>query len=159
MSLSLHSSMECGGSISRGSRNSSDMVSEKSRIGLISSRISSSPDSEPGSALARHSSLPISHLNEAVCRARRSGTSSGSLMRAKEIRRGAREEEVGADVVRDAAKWGPYDARWLARTPSDPPPRTRRRQGSEQVSGQRKRAVYTQDRLLSRWPGEPGRRM
>src|SRR3954463_5342648 len=95
MSLSLHSSMECGGSISRGSRNSSDMVWEKSRIGLISSRISSSPDSEPGSALARHSSLPISHLNEAVCSARRSGTSSGSVMRAKEIRRGAREEEGG----------------------------------------------------------------
>src|SRR3954470_17961823 len=110
MSLSLHSSMECGGSMSRGSRNSSDMVSEKSRIGLISSRISSSPESQPPAAGARQSSLPISHLNEAVCSARRSGTSSGSVMRAKEIRGGAKEEEVGAEVERDAAKWGPSES-------------------------------------------------
>src|SRR3954469_21442193 len=159
MSLSLHSSMECGGSISRGSRNSSDMVSEKSRMGLISSRISSRPDSVPGAAVARHSSAPISHLNDAVCSARRSGTSSGSVMRAKERRRGAREEEDGAEVVRDAAKWGPSETRWLARTPSDPPRNARERQRGEQVGGQRKRAVYTQDRLLSRWPDRADHRV
>src|SRR3954471_1395900 len=156
MSLSLHSSMECGGSISRGSRNSSDMVSEKSRIGLISSRISSSPDSEPGSALARHSSLPISHLNDAVCSARRSGTSSGSVMRAKEIRRGASEDVEREGEVRDAAKWGPSEARWQVRTPSGPPRDARECQRGGEVGGQRKRAVYTQDRLLSRWPGGAG---
>src|SRR5689334_4454865 len=106
MSLSLHSSTECGGSMSRGSRNSRDMVSEKSLIGLISVRISSRPDRVPGSTEARHSSSPISHLNEAVCRARRSGTSRGSAIRAKETRRGARDEEAGRldDEVRDAAK-------------------------------------------------------
>src|SRR3954464_5809131 len=159
MSLSLHSSMECGGSMSRGSRNSSDIVSLKSRMGLISSRISSRPDSEPGSADARHSSAPMSHLKEAVCSARRSGTSSGSVMRAKEIRRGASEDVAGADgVVRDAAKWGPSEARWLTRTPSDPPLTVCTGQRGEQVGGQRKRAVYTQDRLLSRWPERAGRR-
>src|SRR3954447_4486739 len=153
MSLSLHSSMECGGSMSRGSRNSSDIVSEKSRMGLISSRISSSPDSEPASAVARHSSAPMSHLNEEVCSARRSGTSSGSVMRAKEMRRGAREDVAGADgVVRDAAKWGPSEARWLTRTPRNPPLDAGRRQEGGSVGGQRNRAVYTQDRLLSRWP-------
>src|SRR5437588_12187857 len=108
MSLSLHSSTEWGGSMSRGSRNSNDMVSEKSLIGLISVRISSRPDRVPGSTEARHSSSPISHLNEAVCKARRSGTSRGSAIRAKETRRGARDEGEGRldDVVRDAAKSG-----------------------------------------------------
>src|SRR4051812_14841035 len=108
MSLSLHSSTECGGSMSFGSRNSSDMGSEKSRMGLISERISSSPHIAPGSLAARHSSAPMSHLNEAVWRARRSGTSRGSEILAKEMRRGASEDVAGADeVVRDAAKWGP----------------------------------------------------
>src|SRR3954471_5949648 len=104
MSLSLHSSTECGGSMSFGSRNSRDMVSEKSRMGLISVRISSSPHRAPGSAVARHSSAPMSHLKEAVCRARRSGTSNGSEIRAKEMRRGA-SEDVADDVERDAAKF------------------------------------------------------
>src|SRR5579875_504564 len=107
MSLSLHSSMECGGSMSFGSRNSSDMVSEKSRIGLISARISSRPEGVPGSTEERHSSAPISHLNEVVCSARRSGTSSGSLIRAKEMRRGARVDGVDA-VEREAAKCGSF---------------------------------------------------
>src|SRR6516165_5954930 len=106
MSLSLHSSIECGGSISFGSRNSSDMVSEKSRIGLISDRISSRPEAVAGSTESRHSGDPINHLNDEVCRESRSGTSSGSLIRAKEIRRGARVDGAGADE-REAAKWGP----------------------------------------------------
>src|SRR5271155_1886496 len=106
MSLSLHSSMECGGSISFGSRNSSDMVSEKSRIGLISERISSRPDGVPGSTESRHCGEPINHLNDDVCSASKFGTSSGSLIRAKEMRRGARVDGAGA-VEREAAKWGP----------------------------------------------------
>src|SRR5580704_2666948 len=106
MSLSLHSSIECGGSISFGSRNSSDMVSEKSRIGLISLRISSRPDGVPGSTESRHSGEPINHLNDEVCSASKFGTSSGSLIRAKEMRRGARVDGAGA-VEREAAKWGP----------------------------------------------------
>src|SRR5581483_5828073 len=106
MSLSLHSSMECGGSISFGSRNSSDIVSEKSRIVLISDRISSRPDAVPSAADSRHSGEPISHRNDEVCRDSRSGTSSGSVIRAKEMRRGARVDGAGA-VEREAAKWGP----------------------------------------------------
>src|SRR3954470_20159747 len=167
MSLSLHSSTECGGSMSRGSRNSRDIVSEKSLIGLISVRISSSPDRVPGSTEARHSSAPISHLNEAVCRARRSGTSRGSAMRAKEMRRGARDEGAGRldDEVRDAAKCGPSEvllcstherARRTTRDSSGTVSTTGagtsaahwRRHGA--VEGQRKRAAYLTDRLLSR---------
>src|SRR3984885_9196996 len=106
MSLSLHSSMECGGSMSFGSRNSSDIVSEKSRIGLISLRISSRPDGVPGSTDSRHSGEPINHSNDEVCSASKLGTSSGSLIRANEMRRGARVDGAGA-VERDAAKWGP----------------------------------------------------
>src|SRR3954451_15342885 len=155
MSLSLHSSTECGGSMSRGSRNSRDIVSEKSLIGLISVRISSRPDRVPGSTEARHSSAPISHLNEAVCRARRSGTSRGTAMRAKETRRGARDESAGRldDVVRDAAKCGPSEV-LLCSTHERARRTTRdssggcvgqgaahwRRHGA--VEGQRKRAAY-----------------
>src|SRR5436305_1480696 len=156
MSLSLHSSTECGGSISRGSRNSRDMVSEKSLIGLISVRISSRPDRVPGSTDSRHSSLPISHLNEVVCRARRSGTSRGSAIRAKETRRGARVEGAGRldDVVRDAAKGGPSStARRLERAC-----RTTRRELAHEssrrvqrkVEGQRKRAAYLKQVPLSK---------
>src|SRR5277367_5749687 len=103
MSLSLHSSIECGGSMSLGSRNSSDMVSEKSRIGEISLRISSRPDGVPGSTESRHSGEPINHLKDDVCNASRLGTSSGSLIRAKEIRRGARVDSAGA-MEREAVK-------------------------------------------------------
>src|SRR4051794_28046418 len=167
MSLSLHSSMECGGSMSRGSRDSRDMGSEKSFIGLISVGISSRPDRVPGSTDARHSSSPISHLNEEVCRARRSGTSRGSAIRAKEMRRGARVESAGRldDVVRDAAKGGPSRCctelstrgdrlESHARTPDDPPDCTEGggRSGQREVEGQRKRAAYLKARLLSRRP-------
>src|ERR1700760_1105946 len=44
MSLSLHSSAEYLGGSNRWSRNERDMVPEKSSMGLISSKISSSPD-------------------------------------------------------------------------------------------------------------------
>src|SRR3954462_13279573 len=95
MSLSLHSSMEYLGGSNRWSRNERDMEPEKSSIGLISSKISSRPETEfTSSRLAFceatrrvfHASLPRSQSNESTCRARRFGTSSGSRILANEMR-------------------------------------------------------------------------
>ena len=74
------------------------MVPEKSSIGEISSKISSRPDlRETSSPLstrcctsAFHSSLPTSQSKLFVWRSRSLGTSRGSEILAKEIRRGAR---------------------------------------------------------------------
>src|SRR5215472_7599310 len=89
------------------------MVPVKSSIGLISSKISSSPDCS-GTSLSpafladvtrlSQRSFPSSQSNDSVCRARRPGTSRGSLMRANEIRRVA---EAVAEALRDAANRGP----------------------------------------------------
>src|SRR6202041_3154606 len=115
MSLSLHSSAEYLGGSNRGSRNESDMVLVKSSIGLISSKISSSPDcsgtSSRPAALAASTrpfqrSLPSSQSKLSVCRASRSGTSSGSLIRANETRGGAR---AFVEALRDAANRGPSE--------------------------------------------------
>src|SRR5690242_21224319 len=115
MSLSLHSSTEYLGGSNRWSRNERDMVPEKSSIGLISSKISSSPDWVgtlllpafwAASTRAFHLSLPSSQSTELVCRARRSGTSSGSLMRAKETRFGP---VAVFEALREAAKSGPSE--------------------------------------------------
>src|SRR5216683_2850399 len=115
MSLSLHSSAEYLGGSNRWSRNESDIVPEKSSIGLISSKISSRPDCSgtslrPASLAAWtrpfHLSLPSSQSNDSVCKARRSGTFSGSVMRAKETRRGT---EVVAEALRDAANRCPSE--------------------------------------------------
>src|SRR5580658_1445370 len=120
MYLSLHSSEEYLGGSNRWSRNESDMVPEKSSIGLISSKISSRPDCS-GTSLrpaslasvirACHLSLPSSQSNESVCRASRSGTFSGSRMRAKDTRLGPRfvAEVEGAEALRDAANRGPSE--------------------------------------------------
>src|ERR1035437_10592651 len=91
------------------------MVPVKSSIGLISSKISSRPDCS-GTSLApacraasirfRQRSLPSNQSNESVCRARRSGTSRGSLKRAKETRRVA---ELVAEALREAANRGPSE--------------------------------------------------
>src|SRR5919206_3117312 len=93
MSLSLHSSRDALTSSKRGLEKDSDIEPLKSSIGLISSRISARPpeaDScSSGERVARHSGLPTSQSKEAVCRARRSGTSRGSLILAKETRSGA----------------------------------------------------------------------
>src|SRR5215467_14242522 len=113
MSLSLHSSEEYLGGSNLWSRNDRDIVPEKSSIGLISSKISSSPDCSgtslrPASLAAWirvfHLSLPSSQSNDSVCRASRSGTFRGSLIRAKETRRGPGfvAFEV-AEALRDAA--------------------------------------------------------
>ena len=117
MSRSLHSSMEYFFSSNRWSRNDSNIDPEKSSIGEISSKISSRPDlsgtSPRPAALASATracqrSLPSSQSKLSVCRARRSGTSRGSRIFAKEIRP---EAVVAVDTVwvamREAAKDGP----------------------------------------------------
>src|SRR3984885_2634693 len=115
MSLSLHSSAEYLGGSNRWSRNDRDIVPEKSSIGLISSKISSSPDCSamslrPASLAAWvrafHFSFPSSQSNESVCRASRSGTFRGSLIRANETRFGPR---FVAEALRDAANRGPSE--------------------------------------------------
>src|SRR5438552_2628381 len=115
MSLSLHSSADYLGGSKRWSRNDSDIVPEKSSIGLISSKISSRPDCSamslrPASLSAEirafHFSLPSSQSNDSVCRASRSGTFKGSLIRAKDTRRGPR---FVAEALRDAANRGPSE--------------------------------------------------
>src|SRR5689334_12455802 len=132
MSLSLHSSTEYLGGSNRWSRNDRDIVPVKSSIGLISSKISSSPDCS-GTSLSpaflaasmrpSQRSFPSSQSNDSVCRARRPGTSSGSLMRANEIRRVA---EAVAEALRDAANRGPSRVhadfhRTHAKRPTDTP--------------------------------------
>src|SRR6266700_2009984 len=115
MSLSLHSSSEYFGGSNRWSRNDRDIVPEKSSIGLISSKISSSPDCSamslrPASLAAWvrafHFSFPSSQSNESVCRASRSGTFRGSLIRANDTRFGPR---FVAEALRDAANRGPSE--------------------------------------------------
>src|SRR5215831_12180376 len=115
MSLSLHSSTEYLGGSKRWSRKDRDIVPVKSSIGLISSKISSRPDCSgmslspalcADSTRASQRSLPSSQSNESVCRARRPGTSSGSVKRAKETRRLA---GLVAEALRDAANRGPSE--------------------------------------------------
>src|SRR6201998_1079649 len=115
MSLSLHSSSEYLGGSNRWSRNDRDIVPEKSSIGLISSKISSSPDCS-GTSLrpaslaawirAFHLSFLSSQSKDSVCKASRSGTFRGSLIRAKDTRRGPR---FVAEALRDAANRGPSE--------------------------------------------------
>src|SRR6202035_2197204 len=115
MSLSLHSSSEYFGGSKRWSRNDRDIVPEKSSIGLISSKISSRPDCSamfllPASLAAWirafHFSLPSNQSNDSVCKASRSGTFRGSLIRAKETRWGPR---FVAEALREAANRGPSE--------------------------------------------------
>jgi hypothetical protein len=82
---------------------------------LISSKISSRPDWSgrslcpvffSASIRFRQRSLPSSQSKESVCRARRLGTSSGSVIRAKETRRGPGEV---AEALREAANRGPSE--------------------------------------------------
>jgi len=64
----LHSSIEALTSSNRGEEKDSDMVPEKSSIGLISSRTSSRPERAYGSLADRscQASLPISQSNDSV---------------------------------------------------------------------------------------------
>ena len=106
MSLSLHSSMEYLVGSKRWSRKLSDMEPEKSSIGEISSKISSSPEAgltsvRPASTSAWtracQASLPMSQSKLLTCSARRLGTSRGSTILANEVR----------EAVRETAKSGP----------------------------------------------------
>ncbi len=116
-SRSLHHSMVLRVSSKRWSRNESDMDPEKSSIGEISSKISSRPDRSGTSvrpsafAAATRScqrSLPSSQSKLSVCSARRSGTSSGSLIWANDRRPEAvRAVETFWDAVREAANESP----------------------------------------------------
>ena len=92
------------------------MVPEKSSIGEISSKISSSPDlvftsvrpsSRASSTRSRQAAFPTSQSKESICRSSRSGTSMGSAILAKEIRPVG--ETAGLSrVVREAANSGSF---------------------------------------------------
>src|SRR5436190_173270 len=108
-------------SSNRWSQNERDIEPEKSSIGEISSKISSSPERSgtsvrPASLAAAtracHRSLPSSQSKLSVWRARRSGTSRGSRIFAKDRRPEAVRPEFVLgdtfwDAVREAAKEGP----------------------------------------------------
>src|SRR6266536_878730 len=107
--------MEALTSSKRGNENDSDMVPEKSSMGLISSRISASPERACGSPADRdcHASLPTSQSNDSVWMARRLGTSRCSVIRPKEIRRGAKAlDEWMVFAGREDAKMRPSEDRW-----------------------------------------------
>src|SRR5659263_439897 len=146
MSLSLHSSTEYLVGSNRWSRKLSDIEPEKSSIGEISSKISSSPEvvgtsSRPASmsawTRAAQPSLPTSQSKELVCRASRLGTSRGSRILAKDIRPGCGAVVVRVLLVREGAKRGPSEARGgeCERMPTSP------RQRRAQDIRQRKEAV------------------
>jgi hypothetical protein len=123
----LHSSIEALTSSKRGAENDSDMVPEKSSIGLISSRISASPDracSTPDTRVCQASS-PTSQSNDSVWMARRLGTSRCSVILPKEIRRGAYVLDVKLVFAgREDAKMRPSEDLWCggryACSPMDP---------------------------------------
>src|SRR5215207_3658978 len=121
--------MEALTSSKRGLEKDRDIEPEKSSMGLISSRISSSPDAASGSPETRacHASLPISQSKESVCRASRCGTSSCSEIFPKEIRSGpcglpALLREGMVLPGRETAKVRPSEdrRRRCAHTPIDP---------------------------------------
>src|SRR5690349_3660031 len=128
-SFSLHSAIEALTSSKRGAENDRDMVPEKSSMGLISSRISASPERACGSPAERfcHASLPTSQSNDSVWIARRLGTSRCSVILPKEIRRGAKALDVWLVFAgREAAKMRPSEDRWCggryACSPTGPGP-------------------------------------
>src|ERR1700712_5931344 len=84
MSLSRHSSSFALTSSNRGSMKERERFPEKSWIGEISSRISSSPLGVGACCRSLQDFAPTSHSKDSVCRARRFGTSSGSRSFAKE---------------------------------------------------------------------------
>jgi hypothetical protein len=113
----LHSSTVFFGGSKRWSRNDSDMVPLKSSIGEISSKISSRPDGEDrsvrpsASAAATRAcqvSFPTSQSKLSTCNARRSGTSMGEEIFAKEMRRAVETSVKLSDWgLREATKGRP----------------------------------------------------
>ena len=126
------------------------MVPEKSSMGLISSRISASPERACGSSAERvaHASLPTSQSNDSVWIARRLGTSRCSVILPKETRRGANALDVRLVFAgREAGKMRPSEDLVVqngryARTPMGPLQDARNGQSRRgQVERQRKLAV------------------
>ena len=112
---SLHSSIVYLGSSSSGSVNESCMVSARSSIGEISSKISSRPLrlgrsvrpwATPSAVRSTQKSLPTSQSKLSVCNASRSGTVNVSVILANERREADRPFLVDflLDAVRAAAK-------------------------------------------------------
>src|SRR5262245_15671431 len=137
-SRSLHSSTEFFAGSKRGSAKERDMVPEKSSMGEISSKISSRPDlvdtaprpeTRSASALDFQVSLPINQSKLSVCSASSSGTSRGSAIFAKEMRRGV---VVAVAALREAAKRRPSESSdsTHVRMPTDPCQGQERREGS-----------------------------
>src|SRR3954453_15942928 len=153
MSRSLHSSIEYLGGSKRWSRNDSDIDPEKSSIGEISSKISSRPDFSwmwlsPWAAWTRacQRSFPSRQSKLSVCRARRSGTSSGSWILPKLTRPEAVRAVDFEGAVREAAKEGPSTGLCCdpisAHVGSRAPGSTRCRSGGREGDGQRKAIAY-----------------
>src|SRR5690606_1545257 len=167
MSFSLHSSMEYFCSSKRWSRNDRDMEPEKSSMGEISSKISSSPERSGTSSLppalaaatrACQSSLPSNQSKLSVWSARRSGTSSGSRILAK-LRRpeAVRAVDTVVFAVREAAKDGSFHRPYMSSGSATPAQTTLKWDQTQQCesgpqlvgaagTGQRKEIAYTKDR-------------
>src|SRR5258705_12368436 len=112
--------MEALTSSKRGAEKDSDIVPEKSSMGLISSRISARPERACWSSAERvaHDSLPTNQSKDSVWMARRLGTSRCSVIRPNEIRRGAKALDDVRLVFagREAAKMRPSGDRWGGKT-------------------------------------------
>src|SRR4029450_4747900 len=116
-SRSLHSSTVFFGGSKRWPRNDSDIVPLKSSIGEISSKISSRPEGDdrsvrPSASAAAtrccQASFPTSQSKLSTCNASRSGTSRGSEIFAKEMRREPGPLVLLLDLgLREATKGGP----------------------------------------------------
>ncbi len=139
----MHSSIEALTSSKRGAENDRDIVPEKSSIGLISSRISASPERACGSPddRAAQASLPTSQSNDSVWMARRLGTSRCSVIRPKETRRGAKALDVRLVFAgREDGKMRPSEDLWCRTAVSRAPrwaPSTVPAAGKAPKSGQR----------------------
>ena len=98
------------------SRKESDIDPARSSIGEISSNISVKPEVVGTSVLpassavftrACHFSLPINQSNDSICKSKRFGTSSGSLILPKDKR------AFFPEALADVAKWRPFVGRAL----------------------------------------------
>src|SRR4051794_31686375 len=158
-------------SSNRGAEKDSDIVPEKSSMGLISSRISASPERACGSPAVRaaHASLPTSQSKDSVWMARRLGTSRCSVIRPKETRRGAKALDVRLVFAgREDGKMRPSEDLWCRTAvsraprwaPSKSPKRGQCAQGcsrkAAQTSSLAGRAGPVQPHLQGQFGGRSG---
>src|SRR5260370_41771560 len=87
-------------------RSATGLLSQKVSSGPVSSETSFSPPFLAAATRPSERSSPSSQSNDSVCRARRLGTSRGSLIRANETRRG---RVAVAEALREAANRGPSE--------------------------------------------------